>query len=254
MQPNPRTRNTNAIALLSGGLDSCTAIAVATHEGYTVTDALTIMYGQRHDRELQSAMQVATFYHCRHHVITLPLGGLIRDASALLVDSKLELPRDRALSAMTARVPVSYVPGRNTIMLAIAQSLAEAFQLDNIITGFNAVDFSGYPDCRPIYVDAWNHLARYATRRGYQDNQPITVYAPIINSSKASVVARAKELNAPIHLSWSCYTGGNLACGRCDSCRIRLDAFKENGMSDPIQYEVQGASTTTNRNEEPHGV
>lgn len=238
MQPNPRTKNSKAIGLISGGLDSCTAIAVAIHEGYTVTDALTIMYGQRHDKELSSAVRVAEFYHCRHHVITLPLGGIIRDASALLAASGEELPRDRALSAMTARVPRTYVPGRNTIMLSIAQSIAEAFDIDNIITGFNAVDFSGYPDCRPIFVDAWNHLAKYATRRGYQDNSPITCYAPIINRSKASVVKLASELGAPIHLTWSCYAGGNLACRRCDSCRIRLDAFYVNGLVDPIEYEA----------------
>src|SRR5437660_9938098 len=129
---------------------------------------------------------------------------------------------------MTSRVPRSYVPGRNTIMLAIAQSIAEAHDVDTIITGFNAVDFSGYPDCRPIFVSAWNHLARYATSRGYQDNRPIEVLAPIINSSKASVVDYAKRYNAPLHLTWSCYEGGPLACRRCDSCRIRLDAFKEN--------------------------
>src|SRR6267378_2384546 len=187
----------SAIALVSGGLDSCTAIAVANEEGYNVNHALTVMYGQRHDRELQSAIKVAEYYHLRHHVVTLPLGGIIRDASALL-NKEEPLPRDRALSAMTARVPRSYEIGRNTIMLAIAQSIAEAFNADYIITGFNAVDFSGYPDCRPIFVDAWNHLARYATRRGYQDNRPITVYAPIINKSKASVVALASELQAPI--------------------------------------------------------
>src|SRR5258707_9734854 len=140
-----------AIALDSGGLDSTTAIAVAKEEGYDPRHALTIMYGQRHERELTSAIKVAEYYHLRHHIVTLPLGTIIRDASAL-VNADEPLPRDRALSAMTARVPRTYVPGRNTILLAIAQSIAEAFNLDYIITGFNAVDFSGYPDCRPIFV------------------------------------------------------------------------------------------------------
>jgi len=227
----------SAVALMSGGLDSTTAIAVAQHEHDTEVKAgVTILYGQKHHREIRAAEEIADFYGFTHYVIDLAsLGGVIKRSSALLNPDE-PLPHDRALSEMTARVPRSYVPGRNTIMLAIAQSIAEAYDLDTIITGFNAVDFSGYPDCRPIFVDAWNHLARYATRRGYQDNRPITVLAPIINSSKASVVHLAQEFQAPIHLTWSCYEGGARACGRCDSCRIRLDAFRENYMEDPIQY------------------
>jgi 7-cyano-7-deazaguanine synthase len=227
----------SAIALMSGGLDSTTAIAVAQHEhDTTVKIGVSILYGQRHDREIQSAKAVAEFYSIQHATVDIRgLGDIIKQSSALLNPDE-PLPHDRALSEMTARVPRSYVPGRNTIMLSIAQSIAEAYDTDIIITGFNAVDFSGYPDCRPIFVDAWNHLARYATRRGYQDNRPITVLAPIINSSKASVVFLANSLKAPIHLTWSCYEGGARACGRCDSCRIRLDAFKENKMEDPIEY------------------
>ena len=136
------------------------------------------------------------------------------------------------MSEMTARVPRSYVPGRNTIMLALAQSIAEASGADQIYTGFNAVDFSGYPDCRPIYVEAWNHLARYATKRGYEGN-PITLVAPIVNKAKASVVRTGLDLNAPLHLTWSCYTGGEQPCGECDSCIIRWNAFKECGIDDP---------------------
>lgn len=229
----------NAIALMSGGLDSTTAIAVAQHEhNAEVKIGVSVLYGQKHSREIQSAEAVAAYYNFRHEVINIgDLGRVIQTASALLNPDE-PLPHDRALSEMTARVPRSYVPGRNTIMLAIAQSIAEAYELDSIITGFNAVDFSGYPDARPIFVSAWNHLARYATRRGYQDNNPISVLAPIIDKSKASVVRFAIDLQAPIHLTWSCYEGGPKACGRCDSCRIRLDAFKENGMEDPIEYET----------------
>ena len=121
-------------------------------------------------------------------------------------------------------------------MLAIAQSIAEAYEYDHIVTGFNAVDFSGYPDCRPIFVDAWNHLARYATKRGYENNA-ITLVAPIINMAKASVVYHGIRLGAPLGDTWSCYEGGALACGRCDSCIIRRNAFRENGREDPITYE-----------------
>lgn len=227
-----------AIALMSGGLDSTTAIAVAQHEhNAEVKVGISVLYGQKHAREIQSAEAVANHYGFPHHTIDIfGLSSIIKASSALLNPDE-PLPHDRALSEMTARVPRSYVPGRNTIMLALAQSIAEAYELDIIITGFNAVDFSGYPDCRPIFVHAWNHLARYATSRGYQDNRPIEILAPIINSSKASVVALAQRYHTPLHLTWSCYQGGPLACGRCDSCRIRLDAFKENHLEDPIEYE-----------------
>ena len=226
-----------AIALMSGGLDSTAAIAVAQNDhDTTVKVGVSVFYGQKHAREIQSAKAVADFYSIRHYTVNLrDLGDIIQTSSALLNPGE-PLPHDRALSEMTARVPRSYVPGRNTVMLSLAQSIAEAYELDTIITGFNAVDFSGYPDCRPIYVNAWNHLAKYATRKGYQDNAPIQVLAPIIDKSKASVVALAMAYRAPVHLSWSCYEGGPLACGRCDSCRIRLDAFKENKMEDPIAY------------------
>jgi len=222
---------------MSGGLDSTTAIAVAQHEhDISVKAGITILYGQKHHREVRAAEEVADFYGFTHYVIDLTsLGCIIRRSSALLNPDE-PLPHDRALSEMTARVPRSYVPGRNTIMLALAQSIAETYDLETIVTGFNAVDFSGYPDTRPIFVDAWNHLARYSTKRGYQDNKPILCLAPIINSSKASVVAIGREFKVPFHLTWSCYEGGPNACGRCDSCRIRLDAFKENNMEDPIEY------------------
>jgi 7-cyano-7-deazaguanine synthase len=228
----------SAVALMSGGLDSTTAIAVAEAEHDTeVKVGVSVLYGQKHHREIRAAEEIANYFGFKHYTVNIgDLGDIIRESSALLNKNE-PLPHDRALSEMTARVPRSYVPGRNTIMLAIAQSIAEAYDLQCIITGFNAVDFSGYPDCRPIFVDAWNHLARYATRRGYQDNRPVSVLAPIINSSKASVVAIGRSLNVPFQLTWSCYEGLQKACGRCDSCRIRLDAFKENKMVDPIEYE-----------------
>jgi 7-cyano-7-deazaguanine synthase len=211
------------------------AVAVAREDGYETTHSLTVSYGQRHAKEVLAAKGISKHYGLHHTEMEIPLAGVIPQGSALLNPTET-LPLDRALSAMTARVPRTYVPGRNTVLLALAQSIAEVYNLDTIVVGFNAVDFSGYPDCRPIFVSAWNHLARVATRRGYQDNDPILVYAPVINMSKASVVAAGVRLQAPLHLTWSCYAGGRNACGRCDSCRIRLDAFKENGVEDPIQY------------------
>ena len=231
---------TTGVALISGGLDSATAIAVAHHEhDVQVKTGLSVLYGQKHSREIRAAQDIARHYALEHHTVDLgSLGHIIRGASALLNPDE-PLPHDRALSEMTARVPRSYVPGRNTILLALAQSIAEAYGHQIIVTGFNAVDFSGYPDCRPIFVEAWNHLARYGTRVGYQNNQPILVLAPIVNSSKASVVATGTRYGVPFHLTWSCYEGGQVACGRCDSCRIRRDAFRENNLEDPIKYPDQ---------------
>jgi 7-cyano-7-deazaguanine synthase len=222
-----------SVALLSGGLDSCVALAIAREESEVVM-ALTVYYGQKHRRETESAIAIAGHYDLEHHIITLnDLGDILSSLHAsALVDPTEALPHGRRMSAMTARVPRSYVPGRNTIMLSLAQSVAEALNADEIYCGFNAVDFSGYPDCRPIFVEGWNHLAHYSTKRGYEGN-PIVLRAPIINLSKASVVRRGLDLGAPLQLTWSCYTGGERPCGLCDSCIIRFNAFGECGVEDP---------------------
>lgn len=222
-----------SVALLSGGLDSCVALASA-REDSDVLMTLSIYYGQKHSRELRASAAISEYYEIPHTEIdTSDLGKVLSELHAsALIDKTEALPHDRRMSEMTAKVPRSYVPGRNTIMLALAQSVAEALNCDQIYCGFNAVDFSGYPDCRPIFVDAWNHLARYATSKGYYGN-PIQLVAPIINSSKASVVEKGLELEAPLHLTWSCYTGGDKPCGTCDSCIIRYHAFRENNISDP---------------------
>jgi len=228
-----------AIVLLSGGLDSCVAAAMAREEGIELVAALNVFYGQRHAREMKSFVEVAKHFGMEPiHLDISPIAQTIGAATSL-INTDEELAMDRPLSSMTAHVPRTYVPGRNTIFLSLAQSVAEARDLDNIVVGFNAVDFSGYPDCRPIFVDAWNHLARYATTRSYIKNQPIEVLAPIINMSKASVVYHGLRLKAPLEKTWSCYAGGEKACGRCDSCRIRWNGFAVNGQGrDPIHYEV----------------
>lgn len=234
-----------SLALLSGGLDSCTALAIAREET-DVIGCVNVYYAQKHSREMQSALDVANFYNIKLYALDLGHFGelLGRLHATALIDPTEALPSDRRMSEMTARVPRSYVPGRNTIMLALAQSLGEALDVDYLYTGFNAVDYSGYPDCRPIFVDAWNHLARYATKRGYE-NRPIELRAPIVNLSKASVVARGLDLSAPFHLTWSCYEGGERPCGRCDSCIIRYAAFKDNGIDDPTgPYEVTPKHTS----------
>jgi 7-cyano-7-deazaguanine synthase len=234
-----------SIVLLSGGLDSCVALAIAKEET-DVLRCLSVQYGQRHVRELQSALNIATYYGIPLQMLDLSsLGDLLATLHAsALVDPSEALPQKRRMSEMTARVPRSYVPGRNTIMLALAQSLAEALDADFIYTGFNAVDYSGYPDCRPIFVEAWNHLGHYATKRGYENN-PIVLRAPLINLAKASVVRRGVDLQAPFSLTWSCYTGGEKPCGLCDSCIIRYSAFEANNITDPAgPYEVTPQHTS----------
>lgn len=228
-----------SLVLMSGGLDSCVATAVAIEEGLKPVLALNVHYGQRHAREEESFFKVAE--HFKLKVVQVDIGSLadsIAHATALL-NREEELPSDRAMSAMTARVPRTYVPGRNTIFLALAQSIAEANEIEKIVIGANAVDFSGYPDCRPIFVNAWNNLARYATRVGYEGNKPIEVVAPIINMAKSTVVFHGKRLKAPLELTWSCYAGGEKACGRCDSCRIRWNAFVANGWVDSLEYDFE---------------
>lgn len=229
-----------SVALLSGGLDSCVALAIA-REDTEVLAGLNVYYGQKHVREMQSAEDICKHYNIEYMGLELGHFGdlLSRLHATALVDPSEALPKNRRMSAMTAAVPRSYVPGRNTIMLSLAQSIAEALNADEIYCGFNAVDFSGYPDCRPIFVEAWNHLAHYATKRGYE-NHPITLRAPIVNLGKASVVRRGIDLGAPLHLTWSCYSGGERPCGECDSCIIRWNAFGECGISDPV-----GPYTTT---------
>jgi 7-cyano-7-deazaguanine synthase len=233
--PKPKS-----VALLSGGLDSCVALAIAMEES-EVLACLNVNYGQKHQREVDSADDIARFYNLSIHYLKLGNFGAVMTElhGSALIDKSEALPTNRRMSAMTAAVPRSYVPGRNTIMLALAQSVAEALNADEIYCGFNAVDFSGYPDCRPIFVEAWNHLAHYATKRGYE-NRPIILRAPIVNLGKASVVQRGLDLKAPLQLTWSCYAGGERPCGECDSCIIRWNAFGECGISDPV-----GAYTIT---------
>ena len=236
MTPMPKPKS---VALLSGGLDSCVALAIAIEES-DVLACINVSYGQKHSREIFSADAIAKFYGIQLLPVSIEsLGFILSDLHATaLIDKSEALPTNRRMSAMTAHVPRSYVPGRNTIMLALAQSIAEALNADNIYCGFNAVDFSGYCDCRPIFVAAWNHLAHYATQRGYE-NRAIELKAPLVDWSKARVITEGLELKAPLHLTWSCYSGKEKPCGECDSCIIRYSAFKSIGQEDPAGvYEV----------------
>ncbi|NMF86765.1 7-cyano-7-deazaguanine synthase QueC [Nodosilinea sp. P-1105] len=214
-----------AIVLLSGGLDSATAAAQAMADGY-VPIALSFRYGQRHERELEAARKLAAHLGiAEHHVMDV---NLAQWGGSSLTDLNENLPQD---GVQAGAIPSTYVPGRNTVFIAIALSLAEAKQADAIYLGINAVDYSGYPDCRPEYLAAFQQLAQLSSKAGLEGNAPQLV-APLVMDSKVDIVHRALRLGVPIAETWSCYEGGKEPCGRCDSCRIRDKALIDAGRAD----------------------
>lgn len=223
--PNSQSTRSKAVALLSGGLDSATATAQAIADGYEVI-ALSCQYGQRHDRELLAARQVAAALQIQQH-FTIDV-NLSQWGGSALTDRAVAVPTD---GVKPDEIPATYVPGRNTVFLAIALSLAEATSAEAIYLGINAVDYSGYPDCRPDYLAAFQHLATLSSKAGVEGKAPRLV-APLISESKTAIVRRALALGVPIAQTWSCYQGGEEPCGVCDSCRIRDRALIEAGQAD----------------------
>lgn len=211
-----------AVVLLSGGLDSATVAAQAIADGYDVI-ALSFRYGQRHDRELQSAQDIAQHLHLLQHFIVDV--NLAQWGGSALTDSAIEVP---IAGVQPDEIPITYVPGRNTVFIAIALSLAEAQNAAAIYLGINAVDYSGYPDCRPEYLAAFQTLAQLSSKAGLEGNAPKLI-APLITDSKTDIVKRAVKLGVPIEKTWSCYQGETEPCGICDSCRIRDRALIEAG-------------------------
>jgi 7-cyano-7-deazaguanine synthase len=215
--------NPKAVILLSGGLDSATAAAQAMADGYEAI-ALSLRYGQRHDRELLAARQIAAQLGiAEHHVIDVDLAQW---GGSSLTDLAETVPTD---GLKPGEIPSTYVPGRNTVFLAIALSLAEAKQAEAIYLGINAIDYSGYPDCRPEFLAAFQQLANLSCKMGVENKAPRLV-APLILDSKAEIVRRALKLGVPIATTWSCYLGGAEPCGLCDSCRIRDRALIDAGV------------------------
>ncbi|MBD2463927.1 7-cyano-7-deazaguanine synthase QueC [Oscillatoria sp. FACHB-1407] len=214
-----------AVVLLSGGLDSATSAAQAIADGYELI-ALSLHYGQRHDRELIAAKRVAEHLGIKEHFVVDV--NLAKWGGSALTDQAVDLPTDGVKPGV---IPITYVPGRNTVFLAIALSLAEAKGAEAIYLGINAVDYSGYPDCRPEYLDAVQHLATLSSKAGLEGNAPKLV-APLVMDSKVDIVQRALRLGLPIQLTWSCYQGDDEPCGLCDSCRIRDRALIEAGRPD----------------------
>lgn len=215
-----------AVCLLSGGLDSCVAAAWARDLGDGLA-CLTARYGQVHDREIRAARDVADALDADHLVVDLPLGGF--GGSSLLGEGEIE---DRDLDEIGEGIPSTYVPARNSVLLAVAASLAETRQADRIVIGANARDYSGYPDCRPEYLEAMERALALGTKRGVEGDG-VEIVAPLIDDTKAEIVERGVALDAPLEHTWSCYRGGETPCGACDACKLREKGFAEAGVDDP---------------------
>jgi 7-cyano-7-deazaguanine synthase len=218
-----------AVVLLSGGLDSATAAAWAKAEGYGL-HALSFDYGQRHRRELASAKKVAKALGVREHkVLKVPLGAL---GGSALTDKRIAVPK--AGKSIGASIPPTYVPARNTVFLSLALAYAEVAGAEAIVIGANALDYSGYPDCRPEYLAAFERMANLATKAGVE-GRPLRLLAPLVELSKADIVRLAQRVGAPLELTWSCYRGGARPCGTCESCVLRRKGFEEAGLKDPVR-------------------
>lgn len=223
-----------AVVLFSGGLDSTTCLYWALSQGYTC-ETLSISYGQRHVREVETARQIGHKLGIKQHFITLNLPWLASGCS--LTDTAQVLPDVPLQEIAKPHIPSTYVPGRNLLFLSLASSLADSIGADCIIAGPNAVDFSGYPDCSPSFYKAAATAINLGTKLGVSEG--IEVLAPLMNLSKAGIVTLAASLNVPFELTWSCYAGGEKPCGHCDSCKLRAKGFKEAGVHDTSLDEVK---------------
>ncbi|MBT3217365.1 MAG: 7-cyano-7-deazaguanine synthase QueC [Candidatus Marinimicrobia bacterium] len=223
------------IVLLSGGLDSATCLAMAMNNKYSVY-ALSFNYGQRHKFEITSAKRIASKYAIeKHKIIDIDLttfGG-----SALTDD--IEVPQHEMVDDITNDIPVTYVPARNTIFLSYALAWAEVLECYNIFIGVNALDYSGYPDCRPEYIDAFQTMANLATKSGVEGSESIQIHTPLLHLTKAQIIQNGIKLGVDYRLTFSCYNPdeSGTSCRKCDACILRLKGFKEAGLSDPISYQ-----------------
>ncbi|MGC4000573.1 MAG: 7-cyano-7-deazaguanine synthase QueC [Anaeromyxobacter sp.] len=226
-------RTRKAVVLLSGGLDSTTCLAVALDQGLEV-HALSVDYGQRHKGELTRARQLARVMGAKaHRVVKVDLSAF---GGSALTDGAIAVPKGRSAKKMAADIPVTYVPARNTVLLALALAHAETIGAEDVFVGVNAIDYSGYPDCRPAFLRAFEKLARVATKAGVE-GRPLRIQAPLIKLSKAGIVKLGTRLGVPYRLTLTCYDPiGGRACGRCDACQLRRKGFEEAGIPDPTRY------------------
>ena len=227
------TTRPNAVLLLSGGLDSTTLLALATRDGYAV-HAMSFRYGQRHQHELSAARAVAARYDVVRHVVA-EIDLRVFGGSALTAD--IDVPKDRNATEMASGVPITYVPARNTIFLSYALAWAEVLGARDIFIGVNALDYSGYPDCRPEYIAEFEKLANLATRAGVEGDA-VKIRAPLLHLTKREIIDLGTSLGVDYSLTTSCYdpTGDGAACGHCDACQLRLRGFAEVGRADPARY------------------
>jgi len=226
-----------AVVLLSGGLDSATALAVAVRDGFEPC-TMSFRYGQRHSHELAAAERVANAMGVKNSiVVTIDLRSI--GGSALTDD--IDVPKDRTTHSMSGVIPITYVPARNTIFLSYALGWAEVLGSHDIFIGVNAVDYSGYPDCRPEFIEAFERMANLATKEGVEGHS-FTIHAPLINMTKAEIIRTGVSLGVDYSLTHSCYdpAPGGLACGRCDSCILRKRGFEDAGIPDPTEYAEPG--------------
>jgi 7-cyano-7-deazaguanine synthase len=228
-------KDPQAVVLLSGGLDSTTVLAMTRSQGF-VCNCLSFQYGQRQAIELERARTISSHYGAqRHLVLRVDLDAI---GGSALTDT-IEVPKDRAITDMESEIPVTYVPGRNILFLAHALSWAEVIGAADIFLGINAVDYSGYPDCRPAFLSAFEQMANLGTKAGVT-GKPFRLHAPLLRMSKREIIETGIRLGVDYSLTHSCYDPvGSLACGRCDSCQLRLQGFREAGVQDPVAYAAR---------------
>jgi len=238
-EKNKNKNEPRAVVLLSGGLDSTTTLAIARDDGYACY-CMSFQYGQRQSIELERAKKNSEKFGAKDHlVLTLGLDAI--GGSALTTD--MEVPKNRAFEDMEKSIPQTYVPGRNTIFLAYAMAWAEVLGADNIFLGVNALDYSGYPDCRPEYLNAFEKMANLATRAGTEGKRSLVVHAPLLHLTKAEIILKGVSLGVDYGATHSCYDPDRdgTACGACDACRLRLKGFAEAGIKDPLPYRNRKA-------------
>jgi len=226
-----------AVVLLSGGLDSTTTLAIARAEGY-IPYALSFRYGQRHEAEIEAARRIAARDGVARHIV-VDIDPRTFGGSALTDD--IDVPKGRSLEDMDeAGIPITYVPARNTIFLSYALAWAEVLGASDIFIGVNVYDYSGYPDCRPEYIAAYERMANLATKAGVEGRQQLTIHAPLMRLTKARIIARGLELGVDYGQTVTCYDPApdGAACGECDACQLRLKGFAENGLTDPVAYRT----------------
>src|SRR5438094_754003 len=235
------TTRPKAIVLLSGGLDSTTTLAIAKADGFEPY-ALSFRYGQRHAFELEAARRIAQRIGATQHVV---VDIDLRQFGGSALTSDIPVPKGRSIEEMGVGIPVTYVPARNTIFLSFALAWAEVLGASDVYIGVNALDYSGYPDCRPEYVAAFEQMANLATKAAVEGRQRVTVHTPLIELSKAQIIGRGLELGVDFSLTSSCYepSPAGEACGRCDSCQLRLKGFAEAGATDRIKYRTEAVAS-----------